>query len=348
MSQATSPATTHSTMDSIKNGPMADKARLETDKTSSELSNLAASRQTPTTKTATGQDLTHYHSFFYNLLSWENPRATAISYASIVVLIFATRYLPLVRYSLKALYMILGITAAAEIAGKTVMGQGVASKMRPKRYYTLPKEWLETIMDDATELINFFVIEFQRVLFAENVAVTAGVSSSPRSIQHEKKHTKFDSQAFTATLLTYFLIKITPAWGLALLFTTMTYFTPLIYIKNQELIDGHLNNASDIISKQTQQVRELAGQHAGKAGEMAQGAFKDYSTKAGEMMGSAKKAAVEKGIVSEETAAKVPGEVKKEDFPSAPDAEPVVTQQHDGAVDEKTLTTESEQEPLLA
>lgn len=164
-------------MDSIKNGPMADKARLEGDKTKSELSNLASSRQTPSSTTATGQNLTHYHSFFYNLLSWENPRATAISYASIVLLIFATRYVPLVRYSLKAMYMVLGITAAAEIAGKTVMGQGVASRMRPKRYYTIPKEWLETMMEDATELINFFVIEFQRIVFAENVGVTVGVSA---------------------------------------------------------------------------------------------------------------------------------------------------------------------------
>lgn len=112
------------------------------------------------------------------------------------------------------------------------------------------------------------------------------------------------------------------------------------------MIDGHLNNASDLISKQTQQVRDLAGQHTGKAAEMAQGAFKDYSAKASEMMGSAKKAAVEKGVVSEGTAASVPGaEVKREDFPSAPKAEPVGTQQHDGAGEEKGA---EEKEPLLA
>ena len=167
--------TAQNTLDSMKNGPMADKARIEGDKTRSELSNLAGSRQTPATKTATGQDLTHYHSFFYNLLSWENPRATAISYVTIVLFIFATRYVPLVRYGLKGLYIILGITAATEGAGKLLMGQGVASRMRPKRYYTLPREWLETIMDDATELINFFVIEFQRIVFAENVGVTIAV-----------------------------------------------------------------------------------------------------------------------------------------------------------------------------
>jgi hypothetical protein len=70
---------------------------------------------------------------------------------------------------MKALYMAFGITAALEIAGKTVMSQGLASSIRPRRYYTVPKEFLERALDDVEQLINFFFIEFQRVLFAENV-----------------------------------------------------------------------------------------------------------------------------------------------------------------------------------
>jgi hypothetical protein len=35
---------------------------------------------------------------------------------------------------------------------------------------------LEATLDDVEQLINFFVIESQRVVFAENVAVTAAVS----------------------------------------------------------------------------------------------------------------------------------------------------------------------------
>jgi hypothetical protein len=164
------------TVQSVANGPLADKARVEADATKNDFSNLAASRQTPTTQTANGQELTHYHSFFYNLLSWEHPRATAISYASIVFVIFAARYIPLTRYAMKALYTILGITAAAEIAGRTVLGQGMASKMRPRRYYTIPHETMESILNDAEELINFFVIEIQRVIFAENIYATIAVS----------------------------------------------------------------------------------------------------------------------------------------------------------------------------
>ena len=88
--------------------------------------------------------------------------------------------------------------------------------------------------------------------------------------------------------------------------------------------------------------------------EASSSALKDYSSKAQEMIGGAKKAAVDKGYVSEETAKKVPGgeaavagEVKKEDFPAAPNTEPApatATGVHDEASDVK----EEEKEPLLA
>ena len=68
------------------------------------------------------------------------------------------------------------VTASAEIIGKLAFSNGLTSQIRPKRYYTIPKDTLELILDDVQELINFFVIEFQRVLFAENVSTTVGVS----------------------------------------------------------------------------------------------------------------------------------------------------------------------------
>ena len=68
------------------------------------------------------------------------------------------------------------VTALAEITGKFIMGKGVASSFRPRRYYKIPKETLEASLDDLEQLINFFVIEFQRILFAENPIVTIAVS----------------------------------------------------------------------------------------------------------------------------------------------------------------------------
>lgn len=312
---------------SVANGPVAEKARAEAVATKTELGNLAASRQTPQTQTVTGQQLTHYHSFFYNLLSWEHPRATAISYASIVLTILAARYVPVAKYVLKALYIVLGITAAAEIAGKTILGQGVATKMRPRKYYTVPQETLESIMADAVELANFFVIEFQRIVFAENVYATVA--------------------AFLSTFLTYWLIKIMPSWGLVLFFTTVIYFAPLVYLTNKELIDEQLGNAQKIVSEQADQVRGLAAQHTGKAWEATQSLTKEYTAKASEAIGQTKQAAVEKGYISQDTANKVtpsqatadqvtPNQaVSSSDFPSAPKEEPALSDVVDPTVEIK-------------
>jgi hypothetical protein len=72
--------------------------------------------------------------------------------------------------------MVLGITIAAEVVGKALLNNGFATQLRPRKYYTIPRETLTAYIGDVHELINFFVIEAQRVLFAENVYASAAVS----------------------------------------------------------------------------------------------------------------------------------------------------------------------------
>ncbi|PSK54757.1 Reticulon-like protein 1 [Elsinoe australis] len=307
------------TVQNISQGPMAEKAKEQANKTSNEFSNVAASRQIPDQKTATGQNLTHYHSMFYNILSWENPRVSGIAYASIVTFIFFTRYVPVLKYFFKASYMILGIVAAAEIAGKLIFERGLASQMRPRKYYTIPRQNLEAALEDVEQLINFFVIEFQRIVFAENVYATVA--------------------AFTSALIAYFLVKFVPKWGIALIATSVVFFVPLVYIQNRELIDGHLNNASNVINQQATQVRDLAAQHTGRAGEVAKSTMSQYSAKAQDLIGQAKNkttgttssdsttassngpastGTTSTGLSSEPLNTSSTNGIKREDFPSAP------------------------------
>lgn len=102
------PTDANAAYQNIANGPAAEKARVEGEKTSQEYNNLLNSRRVPEQPAVTGQSLTHYHSFFYNLLSWQNPRVTTISFASIVTIIFFTRYVPILKYFFKGLYIVLG------------------------------------------------------------------------------------------------------------------------------------------------------------------------------------------------------------------------------------------------
>lgn len=151
------------------------------------------------------------------------------------------------------------------------MDRGFASRMRPRKYYTIPRETLEASLDDVEQLINFFVIEFQRIMFGENVFVTVG--------------------AFFITFISYFLVKIMPTWGLALLFTTLIYTVPLIYINNREVIDAQIDNASTLINEQTQQVRTIAAEQTQRATEIAQSTATDLQNRASELIGQAKQRA---------------------------------------------------------
>lgn len=302
----------HPITQNITQGPMADKARTEADKTSNEFSNVVNSRKVPDQPAATGQPLTHYHSLFYNILSWENPRITAISYAAIVSLIFFTRYVPVLKYALKGTYIVLGIIAAAETAGKLIFDRGLASQMRPRKYYTLPRETLEASLEDAEQLVNFFIIEFQRIIFAENVYATIA--------------------AFTAALFAYVLVKFAPTWGVLLIFTTVTYFAPLLYIQNKEFIDHHLNNAGTIVNDQTSQFRDLAAQHTSRAGEVAKSTVSQYSAKAQELIGQTKSKAAEPNAPNPANLNPVKEEpernITRDDLPSVPTSAPNTSTQN--------------------
>lgn len=104
------------------------------------------------------------------------PGASAIAYGAIATFILAVRYLDIIRWGFKLTWMVLGITLAAEVVGKTLLNSGLATQVRPRKYYTVPKETLDAVIGDVNELVNFFVIEAQRILFAENIPASAVVS----------------------------------------------------------------------------------------------------------------------------------------------------------------------------
>lgn len=200
----------------------------------------------------------------------------------------------------------LTVTASAELAGKLVLSQGLASSFRPKKYYTIPREALEASLEDVEQLINFFVIEFQRVLFAENVVHTVA--------------------GFGAALLSYWLIKVVPFWGLSLIAASCIYMGPLIYMTNQELIDHHLKNASEIANSQANQLKDLAGHHTARAQETVKSYAGDYSAKAQEYMGSVRGRSNSPEVKSSKPKSNAPTksepgnrpQYSSEDFPHAP------------------------------
>jgi hypothetical protein len=280
----TTKANAAAAFNSVTSGPVAQNVKDHTAKASSEFSNLAASRRTPENSAATGQPLTHYHSFFQELLSWNNPRASGIALASIITFIFTTRYLDVTRYALKASYLALGTTVAAEVGGKFVMKNGLATQLRPRQYYTVSRESIDSLVGDVHELVNFIVIESQRILFVENTAASA--------------------TAAILAFVTYHLTKLVPYWGLAVIGTVLAFVAPLVYVTNKELIDHHLKNATDVVGAQTAQMRTVAQQQVDQVATLGKQYAGDYTGKVqGMLRGGSPKAT-------------------KTEFPSPPAEEP--------------------------
>lgn len=289
--------TTQNIKDQINNGPVGQNVKAEATATKNEFADLANARRTPDQRAATGQPLTHYHSMFYRLLSWKNPRATAISFAVSVIFIFSARYLNILRLMLKALYMVLGVSAAAEVTGRMAFGKGLMSQMRPKQYVAVRKASLERFLDDVEQFINFFVIEAQRVVFAENLVVTGA--------------------AFFAAVISYWLIKLVPFWGLSLIATIVAYMGPLVYIKNKDVIDAQLERGYHMATQQAHQIRDIAAQQTSQATKTIQTYAGEYTHKAQETINQYTGRASSPEVTKRSTDAK-----KGPDFPAVP-KEPV-------------------------
>jgi hypothetical protein len=106
----------------------------------------------------------------------------------------------------------------------------------------------------------------------------------------------------------YFLIKVTPFWGLCLMTVTTLFIGPLVYRTNQELIDEQIGQVTDLLNAQANQVRDMAGQHTSRATDALKSYTNEYSAKAQEYLGNSKRQATP---------------VKGADFPNAPKTDPV-------------------------
>lgn len=147
-----------------------------------------------------------------------------------------------------------------------------------------------------------------------------------------EKHELIFLQAFLGAFVSYYLVKVVPYWGLALIATTTAFFVPLVYTSNQELIDNQLKQASDIVNAQTAQLRTTAQKHTAQAAQITKQYMGDYTAKAQQM--------VRGRSGSPEVVAKpATKSYQAEDFP-APPTEDIKTEA------EENLKSESE--PLMA
>ena len=107
------------------------------------------------------------------------------------------------------------------------------------------------------------------------------------------------------------------------------FIAPLIYTSNQELIDHHIQQASDIVNAQTSQIRDVASKHTAHATEITKQYMGDYTTKAQQL--------IRGRSASPEITTKPSKQYQANDFPAAPKedlksslkADPVIKHEED-------------------
>jgi len=243
------------------------------------------------------QPLTYFHSFFYDLFSWKFPRATGFTFASTIIAILAFHYVNVLRYAFKGLYVLFAGAAVAEFAGKPFGVKGFASQLRPKRYYTVPRESIDIFFAEIHELMNFFVVEFQRLVFVENIFATI--------------------VAFLASALGYVLIKYIPIWGLLLLTSVVAFTAPLVYLQNQEAIDEQLSQISEIVNQKLTHARGMSEKYAQDAAAQARAATAQLGERFHEIT-AGRKSPTPAVKNEKEPIAPVSSSIREEDFPEAP------------------------------
>jgi hypothetical protein len=132
---------------------------------------------------------------------------------------------------------------------------------------------------------------------------------------------------------------------MCLIGTSVAFLVPLLYVTNQELIDHHVRNASNIVNQQTEQVKQLASHHASVAAKTTQQYASDYTAKAQEMVGVKRSTSLEATTKLIKTEPKS-SSYKPSDFPAAPKEEFKTTTAP--SVGSTASTLRDEQEPVIA
>ena len=133
--------------------------------------------------------------------------------------------------------------------------------MKPRQYYQVNKNTFDVLFSEIANVSNFFVLEFQRLLFAEKTVHTA--------------------VAFVISFLAYKLVRYIPLWGLALVGAIMAFTLPPLYLRNQEVIDQHITQAQNLAAEKANYARNIAGEKVGVVAERARVVTSDLGKKAG-------------------------------------------------------------------
>ncbi|KAK5228980.1 hypothetical protein LTR47_008138 [Exophiala xenobiotica] len=222
----------------------------------------------------------------YKYISWENLTQTLGSYVGLMGIIFGAHYLPLTQTILKAAVAILGVVSVAEFASRSFGPDSLSTRLRPKEYKTVPEETLNATLKDIHDLIQFAVVQGQKILFGQDLDKTFG--------------------AFLGLTVLYWLIKVVSPFWLAVIGLTSIYIIPLVAsprgraaahdasVRAQDLASAasetgqrHVQNGKAKVAELSSAAQEVVSDGQGRIQNLAQSGKDTVADLSGRAKGSA-------------------------------------------------------------
>ncbi|KAK9472393.1 putative reticulon-like protein RtnA [Dipodascopsis tothii] len=204
-----------------------------------------------------------YKNLTIDLFTWKSTYVSAGALAGSVFLLLAAKYANPLRFLLHASYLIFGAGIVVEYVGRMVWKSpsGFISSFRPAEYFVLSKDVLDPIVIELVHLVNFLIVEVQRIAFVESLPLTG--------------------LAFLASLVGYIAVRVLSLWTLSLIGVGLAFSLPPLYFKFQTEIDAQVAKANAVAEKQFSVASAKLHQHTDKGVAQARVYYDMAMTKVG-------------------------------------------------------------------
>ncbi|WQF85824.1 hypothetical protein CDEST_10838 [Colletotrichum destructivum] len=225
------------------------------------------SNPTPVQDGPLKQVLAHQDSL-YHYISWEDPLRTLGTYLGALGILFGAHYLPFTQWALKAGMTTLGVVSATEFASRSFSSDSISTRLRPKKYKTVPESTLNATLKDVHDLIQSGAIQAQKIIYGQDLEKTFA--------------------AFIGFGAIYVLMQFLAPFWLAVLALTSVFIAPLV----------NSPQGRKVAHDATVRAQEIAN----TTGEMGKDLAHTSQVKASELSSKAQQAAYDAGRTASNTA----------------------------------------------
>ncbi|KAH3902111.1 related to Reticulon-like protein 1 [Saccharomycodes ludwigii] len=171
-----------------------------------------------------------------DLLLWKNPVETGKVFGGLLLLLIFIKKINFITGTLTIFYYVTFITSVVEIVTKKFMGQGLITRISPK---TCPNivSLIKPKIDRFLVELPKYQAQFRELIFANKPCLSL--------------------KASVVAYVSCKILSLFTLWTFSLLAVFGTFTLPLVYAKNQEVIDEHVARVVKLTKQKTNEYSDL-------------------------------------------------------------------------------------------